>query len=168
MHKDLLRKATVLALGLAVLGVAACRGSAPSTGPVGFELASLDGGRVGSEDFAGQVVVLDFWATWCVPCRAQKAVLADVIPQYAADAVEVLAVNVGETDALVRDFLAGEPSPFAVVLDSDMELFTSFGLAALPSLLVLDGEGQVVDQVVGLIRPQQLHDLLAQAGLEPA
>lgn len=139
----------------------------PSVGDqVSFRLPALDGGELGSVDFPGQVVLLDFWATWCVPCRAQKAVLEEVVPEYPEDALHVLAVDVGEEAALVREHVADEPSPFPVVLDRDTSFFTSLGLFSLPSLLVLDAEGRLVEQVTGVIDARRLRTLLAEAGLQ--
>lgn len=141
--------------------------SSPSIGDrVAFRLPTLDGEELGPADFPGQVVLLDFWATWCVPCRAQKAVLEEVVPEYPEDALHVLAVDVGEEAALVREFVADEPSPFPVVLDRDTSFFTSLGLVALPSLTVLDAEGRLVEQVTGVIDARRLRTLLGEAGLQ--
>jgi thiol-disulfide isomerase/thioredoxin len=146
-------------------------GSGPARLEVGermeFRLPTLDGGEVSPADFRGRVVLLDFWATWCVPCRAQKAVLEDVVPHYPEDSLHVLAVDVGEDAALVREYLADDPAPFPVVLDRDTSFFTSLGLYSLPSLIVLDGEGRLVEQMTGVVDARRLHELLAAAGLGP-
>lgn len=134
---------------------------------VAFRLPALEGGRLGPADFPGRVVLLDFWATWCVPCRAQKAVLEEVIAGYPEGALHVLAVNVGEDEKLVRESVAEDASPFPIVLDRDTSFFTSLGLVALPSLVVLDGEGRLVEQSTGLIDARMLRDMIRKAGLEP-
>lgn len=133
---------------------------------VTFRLPALDGGELASDDLTGRVVLLDFWATWCVPCRAQKAVLEEVVPEYPKDALHVLAVDVGEEATRVREHVADEPSPFPVVLDRDTSFFTSLGLVALPSLLVLDAEGRLVEQVTGVIDARRLRAVLGEAGLQ--
>lgn len=139
----------------------------PSVGDqVSFRLPALDGGELGPVDFPGQVVLLDFWATWCVPCRAQKAVLEEVVPGYPEGSLRVLAVDVGEEETLVREYFADDPSPFPVVLDRDTSFFTSLGLVALPSLVVLDAEGRLVEQVTGVIDARHLRTLLGEAGLQ--
>lgn len=141
--------------------------SSPSIGDrVAFRLPTLDGEELGPADFPDQVVLLDFWATWCVPCRAQKAVLEEVVREYPKDSLHVLAVDVGEEAALVREHVADEPSPFSVVLDRDTSFFTSLGLVALPSLVVLDAEGRLVEQVTGVIDARRLRAALAEAGLQ--
>lgn len=140
--------------------------SSPRIGDrVAFRLPTLDGKELGPADFPDQVVLLDFWATWCVPCRAQKAVLEEVISDYPKGSLQVLAVDVGEEETLVREHVADNPSPFPVVLDRDTSFFTSLGLVALPSLLVLDAEGRLVEQVTGVIDARRLRTLLAEAGL---
>ncbi|MGH9380491.1 MAG: TlpA family protein disulfide reductase [Thermoanaerobaculia bacterium] len=135
---------------------------------VAFRLPALDGGQLGPADFPGRVVLLDFWATWCVPCRAQKAVLEEVAADYPEGSLHVLAVNVGEDEGLVRESVADEASPFPIVLDRDTSFFTSLGLVALPSLVVLDGEGRLVEQATGLIDARSLREMIRKAGLEPA
>src|SRR5262245_56531156 len=87
---------------------------------VAFRLPTLEGGQLGPADGArGRVVLLDFWATWCMPCRAQEAVLEDVAASYSDGSLHILAVNVGEDDGLVHASAADDPSPFPIVLDRD-------------------------------------------------
>lgn len=178
----LLRGRAVWVLPVTSLLLAACGGSGGESGAasgradsstlgvgerVAFRLPTLDGKELEPADFPEQVVLLDFWATWCIPCRAQKAALEDVVPHYPEGSLRVLAVDVGEEDALVREYVADNPSPFTVVLDRDTAFFTSLGLVALPSLVVLDGDGRLVEQVTGVVDPRRLRKLLAEAGLDP-
>lgn len=143
--------------------------SGPAVGDrIAFRLPALDGGQLGPADFPGRVVLLDFWATWCVPCRAQKAVIEEVAAGYPEGSLHVLAVNVGEDEGLVRESVAEEASPFPIVLDRDTSFFTSLGLVALPSLVVLDDEGRLVEQSTGLIDARMLREMIRKAGLEPA
>lgn len=132
---------------------------------VAFRLPALEGGQLGPADFPGQVVLLDFWAIWCVACRAQKAVLEEVAAGYPEGSLHILAVKVGEDDGLVHESVAYEPSPFPIVLDRDSSIFTSLGLAALPSLIVLDGKGRLVEQATGLIDARMLREMIRKAGL---
>lgn len=160
----------LMVLTAAGLFVAACGGGA-SEGLAGegepvprFEAASLDGGTIGPQDYAGDVVLVDFWATWCVPCHAQADVLKPLYESYRGDGVEFLAVSLGEAEETVRSFVADNPFPYPVAVDPDDELTYDLGVAALPTLMVIDRAGKVVYFRPGVISEERLRDILSQAG----
>ena len=156
-----------------VLLVAACGGGAATDAPAGkaaFRLPTLDGKRLGPPDFAGRVVVVDFWASWCAPCHLQTAILERLRPEYARHGVEFLAVNSGEDEPTVRAFVADKPFSFPVVLDSDEKVSLELGVLALPSLMIVDRKGQVSYFRAGIVPENRMRELLHEAGapkLEP-
>lgn len=126
--------------------------SAGKPGPApAFRLASLDGRQLGPADFAGQVVLIDFWATWCVPCHLQAEVLAEVHAAQRGRAVQFLAVSVGEDEQTVREFAAKKPFAYPVLLDEATEVADSFEVFTLPTIVVLDRQGRVVLKESGLV-----------------
>ncbi len=129
-----------------------------------FRLESLDGAAIGPPDFPGQVVVVDFWATWCTPCRAQASILEDVHAEWGSRGVQFLAVDVAEERELVEEFVASNPFPYPVLLDPDDELSAALGLMALPTLMVIDREGQVIYFESGVMDGRRLGDLIRQGG----
>lgn len=156
---------------LAVLGasllLASCSGGETAGGAKGeaaFELPSLDGRRLGPGDFAGQVVVVDFWATWCAPCHVQAAVLERLHEAYDGRDVAFLAVNVGEDEATVRSFVERKPFPYPVLLDSDEAVSIRLKVAALPSLMIVDRAGEVSFFAAGLVQEKRLRELIEGAG----
>ena len=85
---------------------------------VEFRLPQLAGGPdIGPPDFRGKVVVIDFWATWCGPCRLQAKFLDELFHELPADQVQFLAVDVGEDEATVRAYVEKTPFPYPVLLD---------------------------------------------------
>lgn len=109
-----------------------------------FRLPSLDGRDLGPPDFRGRVVVAELWATWCGPCRLQAKYIEEVRAGYADDEVAFLAINTGEDEAKVREFVAKSPFPYPVLLDPGETLFTRFGVNGLPTVLVIDPQGRIV------------------------
>ena len=150
---------------LAALLAAACGGGEERPAEGSFELPSLDGRRLGPASYAGEVVVVDFWATWCAPCHVQANILEALHREY-GDSIRFLAVNVGEEEATVRDFVASRPFPYPVLLDEKESVSTKLGVAALPSLLILDRDGKVAYFRPGIVQEKRLRELLADAGVE--
>lgn len=142
---------------------ASAGGPAPS-----FRLATLDGGETGPEDYPDQVVLLEFWATWCLPCHAQADVLEPLYAEYRDRGVEFLAVDLGEDEETVRRFVAEDPFPYPVLIDPDDELSWELGIDALPTLMVIDRAGQVVFFQAGVLDDDEVRRLLDKAGAASA
>jgi len=131
-----------------------------------FRLDTLDGKSLGPSDYTGRVVLVDFWATWCLPCKAQARLLEGAYPRYSRDRVQFLAVDVAEPVDVVRKYVAGHPFSYPVLVDPEGKTTDQFGLAALPSLMVIDPAGKVTYFRAGLIGQKDLEDLLREAGAE--
>jgi cytochrome c biogenesis protein CcmG/thiol:disulfide interchange protein DsbE len=112
-------------------------------GKPGFRLKTTDGRVLGPVDFLGQVVVVDFWATWCAPCHLQAQILDPVSKDLKGRGVQFLAADLGEPEEIVKGFLAANPLPYPVLLDSDSKVSDSFNITALPTLMVIDKKGRL-------------------------
>ena len=121
-----------------------------------FELKTLDGETVKLSSLRGQVVVLDFWATWCGPCKRGLPVLNQVV-QWAAEAdmpVKFFGVNVWEQGdvaaklKLAKDFWDGQKFSFASLIDSDDSVVAKYGVTGIPTSFIIgrDGKVEVVHQ----------------------
>jgi thiol-disulfide isomerase/thioredoxin len=132
--------------------------------PADFQLSSLDGRKLGPKSFAGQVVVVDFWATWCMPCRLQAEILEPLYRDLKGRGVQFLAANVGETPDEVKKFLKEKPFPYPVLLDPDQEVATRMGLLGLPTLMVVDKKGKISYLQTGIADGDTLRELIKKAG----
>ena len=140
-------------------------GKPPAPGSkVDFQLPSVDGRKLGPRSFPGQVVVVDFWATWCLPCRLQAQILEPVYRDYKGRGVQFLATNVGETPDEVKKFLKEKPFPYPVLLDAKQETANKLGVFALPTLLVVDKKGNVSYIQSGIADGDTLRQLIKKAG----
>ena len=130
-----------------------------------FQLASIDGRQVGPKSFPGQVVVVDFWATWCMPCRLQAEILEPVYRDYKGRGVQFLATNVGEEVDQVKKFLKDKPFPYPVLLDPQQATADKLGIVALPTLMVVDKKGEVAYFQSGIADGDTLREILKKAGV---
>jgi peroxiredoxin len=110
-----------------------------------FELPGAAGGRVSLGDHAGEVVLLNFWATWCPPCREELPALQALHASLASEGLTILAVSVdgGSADAVAR-FAAERGLAFPVLHDPSEEVARRYGVLAYPTSVVIDRAGRVV------------------------
>ncbi len=152
-------------LGWRLAGVAnseAQEGMAPR--PPGVRLAALGGGTVSLADFEGEVVVVDFWASWCGPCRLQASILAPLHEELDGR-VQFLAVNLGEDLARVERYVASDAFPYPVLLDPEERLGVDLDIYALPTVMVLDRAGRIAYLRPGISDRPTLTEALRLAGV---
>ena len=117
-----------------------------------FTLESLSGKRMGLKDFRGKVVFLNFWATWCVPCRDEMPLMEALHREFKNQGLAVVAVNFREDKEAVRRFFDELGLSFDAMLDVDGEVSEQYGAFSLPLTYLIDRDGRFVGKAVG-IRP---------------
>jgi thiol-disulfide isomerase/thioredoxin len=117
--------------------------SAPS-----FELSDLRGQTVSLSQFKGKIVILDFWATWCGPCRLSMPLLEKLQKENPND-LKLLAINLEEPLDLVRDYVARQNINTTVLLDSEGKVGRIYGSESIPMQVLIDKKGIIRDVKVG-------------------
>lgn len=112
-------------------------------------LRDLGGKEHKLTDYRGKVVVLNFWATWCEPCREEMPSMQRLQDKLAGKPFAILAVDFGEGAPRVRDFLGKVPVKFTVLLDRSISVANAWKVKVLPTTLVIDAEQRIRYSVVG-------------------
>lgn len=107
------------------------------------------------EQYAGKVVVLDFWASWCVPCRRSFPWLNAMQAKFADRGLVIVGVNLDMERADAERFLEDYPAEFSIVYDDNQELARAYGVVAMPSSYVIGRDGSIVAQHMGFKVKQQ-------------
>lgn len=116
-----------------------------------FTLKTLDGNIVRLSEFRGKkVVLINFWATWCPPCRLEMPTMQQIYTEYRDKGFEILAVNI-ESDAQqeIRDFVKELRLTFPILLDPDMKVTRKFRVIGLPVSALVDRQGIVRAKEIG-------------------
>jgi thiol-disulfide isomerase/thioredoxin len=164
----------VLALSLAVHGAVwsarnleALRPMARGAAAPDFSLARVDGGPgpIALAGLRGQVVVLDFWATWCPPCIEMIPVMDGLASAWAPRGVSFVGINsdVGASDSAIKEFLVEHPFTYPVVRDEDGQAGERYRVEALPTIVVVGRDGAVRATFIGMTMKRTLEKALRDA-----
>ncbi|MCP4301680.1 MAG: TlpA family protein disulfide reductase [Gammaproteobacteria bacterium] len=152
MYNSLIIKGLLVAWALAVSPIAV------SDLPTGqdFDLAK----------YQGKVVVLDFWASWCVPCRRSFPWLNAMNAKYGHDGLVVIGINVDQEPASAAEFLQKYPASFQISYDTNGVLAKEFGVQAMPSSFVIGRDGQINAHHLGFkVKRQDEYEAVIVAAL---
>lgn len=119
-----------------------------------FKVRTLSGAQASLQQFAGKVLVMDFWATWCPPCRASVGELKDLTKKYPADKLVLMSVSADKDDDAWRSFIEKKQMGWLQYRDSDHQLLDAFAVHSFPTYLVIDGDGIIRTRIVGM-NPQE-------------
>ena len=116
-----------------------------------FSLSDTDENTHQLSDLSGKVIVVNFWAVWCPPCREEMPSLERLRRKLAGKPVAVLAINQGEDAEQILSYLWGlDPVPeFPILLDSDMKVSANWGVTGLPTTYIIDKKGNIVYRMIG-------------------
>ena len=126
-----------------------------------FTAAALSGGQTALADYDGDVIVVNFWATWCPPCKAEMPGINNFYERYQADGLVVLAVNAKENESLVRPFIESSGFTFPVLLDPVGEIVNQYQVRSFPTTVIIDRDGIVRHIQVGMISEAELEAIIA-------
>lgn len=108
-----------------------------------FTLKSLSGKNLKLSEYAGDVVMINFWASWCGPCRKEMPLMNDLYKKYQALGFVILGVNVEQELKLAKSFLADTPVDFPILFDSSNKVSKAYDVIAMPTTIMVDRNGNV-------------------------
>lgn len=169
------RGAWLLGLGLGTTALLVVWASPETPGRLGrgspapsFELLSLEGPPSSLNDAAGQVLLVNFWATWCKPCEDEMPSMEKLYLELADEGFQLVAISVDDDPDAVRDFQERLQLSFPILLDSDRKVAERYQTYRFPESFLIDPAGEVVERYVGPKRwdeaayVQRIRRLLAQ------
>ena len=116
-----------------------------------FTLPTLEGELLTVSDLRGKVVFVNFWATWCPPCRDEMPSMEALYQRFKDRDFEILAVNIGETPEEVTAFMEEYGFSFPALLDEDIRVGNDYGIRAIPTSFFVNQEGRIIMRKVGYL-----------------
>jgi Peroxiredoxin len=123
---------------------------------IDFTLKDLDGNKVSLSDFKGKNVYINFFATWCPPCKGEMPDIENVYKEFKDKDLVVLAVDLGEQTETVKNFIESNKYSFKVLLDSDTSVAEKYNISAIPVSLFIDKNGNIKAKRVGAITEDEM------------
>ncbi|KGR75027.1 TlpA disulfide reductase family protein [Ureibacillus manganicus] len=128
-----------------------------------FTLTDMSGANVNLSDFKDKIVILNFWATWCPPCREEMPAMQKFYEQNKENGIEIVAVNLTNIDngvQAVESFVQDYGLTFPILLDKDGVVGNMYGILTLPTRYILDPEGGVIQKIVGPMNEQMMNEIV--------
>ena len=133
----------LLWLVIALLGMGPAMAEIRGQAAPDFTLKSLSGENIRLGDYRGQVVLLNFWASWCAPCRQEMPLLNELHHRYAPLGFSVIGVNVEQDNTAARRWLEKTPVDFPILFDTDNKVSRRYDIRAMPTTALIDRDGNV-------------------------
>jgi cytochrome c biogenesis protein CcmG, thiol:disulfide interchange protein DsbE len=138
-----MKRAFHLLLGIGLVASSASFALGPGDAAPALRLASASGQSVELDKLRGKVVYVDFWASWCGPCKRSFPWMNDMLAKYRAQGLEIVAVNVDRKREDAERFLAAAPAQFTVVYDASGSAPAAWQVKAMPTSYLIDANGTI-------------------------
>lgn len=123
---------------------------AAQTSAPDFTLNDIDGKKVNLSEFRGKVVLLNFWATWCGPCRAEMPSLHNLYNEYKDKGFVVIAISADTSEKPVKSFAKELKLSFPILMDKNKAVsFDDYGVLGLPTTFLIDKNGIIIEKIMG-------------------
>ncbi len=127
-----------------------------------FELVDLDGQTLKLSDLKGKIVMIDFWSSWCAPCRAEAETLVDAYQVWSDRGVEFVGISVWDSQDEVVRFAKRYGIEYPLAIDNDGSVAVDFGVRGIPEKFFVDSEGEIVRKITGPNTRRSLNDVLTE------
>lgn len=114
-----------------------------------FTLKDVNGRNVSIASLRGQVVLINFWATWCPPCRAEMPSMNRLYREYKGKGLEILAISTDNSASKVKDYISKNSLAFQVLMDDNIKVARQYKVFSLPTTFLIDRNGIIVDRFLG-------------------
>ena len=127
-----------------------------------FQITTLDGRELRLSDLRGSIVMVDFWSSWCPPCRAEASVLAEAYERWSQLGVEFVGVSIWDNEEDVAGFINRHNITYPNGIDNDGSIAIEFGVKGIPEKFFVNPQGEIVRKINGPNTSQSLNALLTQ------
>ncbi len=129
---------------------------------IDFKLTDLSGKDVSLSDFKGKKIFLNFWASWCPPCKAEMPDIEKLYGQTKDSDLIILAVNIGEDSKTVKSFIDNNKYNFTILLDSNQSIAAEYNITAIPTSFFIDKEGNIISTIKGGMSFEQMQEHISK------
>ena len=110
-----------------------------------FSLPSIEGGKtISSQSYKGKVMIVDFWASWCGPCKASFAAYNELLKKYGSKGLVIVGINIDNKPEQAKDFLAENPASFLIASDPDKKVAGAYNLPTMPTAYIIGRDGNIL------------------------
>ena len=120
-----------------------------------FQLKDLDGQDISLSSLRGKPVLLNFWATWCPPCRAEMPYLQQIYEEWSDKGLVLLAIDIGESSARVKEFLEANNLSLSVPLDTNQIVAQKYNITGIPTTYLIDKDGIIQSIKIGSFQSKE-------------
>ena len=127
-----------------------------------FQVTTLDGESLKLSDLRGSIVMIDFWSSWCPPCRSEAPILAEAYERWSELGVEFVGIAIWDNEEDVADFLTRHGINYPNAIDDDGSIAVEFGVRGIPEKFFVNPDGEIVRKINGPNTGQSLDEVLTQ------
>jgi len=127
-----------------------------------FIAEALEGGKISLESLKGKAVILNFWATWCIPCKIEMPLLEQVYKDNKDKGLVIIGANYRQPAPIIKRYTSKNPISFPILLDEDGKISKEYGVFALPATFFINREGHYLGSHTGLLTEENLEEWLAK------
>ncbi|WP_088053486.1 thiol-disulfide oxidoreductase ResA [Virgibacillus dakarensis] len=125
-----------------------------------FSLETLQGERVELKDYRGKGVFLNFWGTWCKPCKVEMPYMEEEYKKFKEQGVEILAVNIEESDLIVQNFVDRYGLTFPILMDRGGAVTGQYKIGPIPTTYLIDENGKVLKIITGNMNQESVREYM--------